>query len=64
MSINQLKIQIFESIGSLDQPQSEQVLSFIRQVTSSTGGQNDHLSFKKRAMREIQIALDNRDRVA
>jgi hypothetical protein len=57
MSINKLKVQILESIGTLDQPQSEQVLSYIRQVISSRQGKEDYLNFKRRAMREIQGAL-------
>ena len=61
MSINKLKVQILKSVGSLDQPQSEQVLKFIRQVIESRQGQEDYSNFKKRAMREIQVALqDNR----
>ena len=59
MSINKLKVQILESIGNLDQPQSEQVLSYIRQVISSRQGKEDYLNFKRRAMREIQGALNH-----
>jgi len=61
MSISKLKLQILESVGDLDQPQSEQVLNYIRQVLRSRQDQEDYLNFKQRAMREIQIALkDNR----
>ncbi len=59
MSINKLKVQILESVGSLDQLQSQQVLNYIRKVVRSRSGQEDYSNFKKRAMKEIQIALDN-----
>jgi len=58
MSINHLKVQILESIGSLDQIQSEKVLGFIRQVLRSRESSEDYVNFKQRAMEEIQRALD------
>lgn len=57
MSINKLKLQILESVGNLDQPQSEQVLHYIRQLLRSRHDQEDYLNFKQRAIREIQNAL-------
>ena len=60
MSINQLKVQILESVGNLDLVQSEKVLTYIRQVLRSRQGNEDYLHFKQRAMEEIQKALDNR----
>jgi hypothetical protein len=59
MSISELKIQILESVGGLDQIQSEKVLDYIRRVVRSRGDQEDYLNFKRRAMEEIQIAIDN-----
>jgi hypothetical protein len=58
MSINKLKVQILESVGNLDHLQSEQVLNFIRQVLKSRQDSEDYLNFKRRAMEEIQIAID------
>jgi hypothetical protein len=58
MSINKLKVQILESVGNLDHLQSEQVLNFIRQVLKSRQDCEDYLNFKRRAMEEIQIAID------
>ena len=58
MSINKLKLQILESVGNLDQPQSEQVLNYIRRVLRSRQDREDYLNFKQRAMKEIQIALN------
>lgn len=58
MSINQLKVQILESVGNLDQLQSEQVLNFIRQVLKSRHDREDYSNFKRRAMEEIQIAIE------
>lgn len=59
MSINKLKVQILKSVGSLDQPQSEQVLNYIRKVLRSRQDQEDYLHFKQRAIKEIQIALND-----
>ena len=50
MSINELKIQILESVGGLDQVQSEKVLDYIRRVVRSRGDKEDYLNFKRRAM--------------
>jgi len=59
MSISELKIQILESVGGLNQIQSEKVLDYIRRVMRSRGEKEDYLNFKRRAMEEIQIAIDN-----
>ncbi len=58
MSINELKVQILESVGGLDQVQSEKVLGYIRRVVRSRRDQEDYLNFKRRAMEEIQVAID------
>ena len=59
MSISELKIQILESVGGLNQIQSEKVLDYISRVMRSRGAKEDYLNFKRRAMEEIQIAIDN-----
>ena len=59
MSINKLKVQILESVQNLDQVQSKQVLDYIRRVMRTRQGNEDYLNFKQRAMREIQVALNN-----
>lgn len=61
MSINELKVQILESVGGLDQLQSEKVLDYIRRVVKSRRDQEDYLNFKRRAMEEIKIAIDNNE---
>ena len=59
MSISELKIQILESVGGLNQIQSEKVLDYISRVMRSRGATEAYLNFKRRAMEEIQIAIDN-----
>jgi len=59
MSINKLKVQILESVGTLDQVQSKQVLDYIRRVMRKRHANEDYLNFKQRAMKEIQLALDD-----
>ena len=58
MSINKLKVQILESVGNLDQMQSKQVLDYIKQVLRSRHDREDYLNFRQRAMKEIQLALN------
>ena len=57
MSINKLKVQILESVGTLDQVQSKQVLDYIRRVLRSREDHEDYSNFKERAMKERQLAL-------
>ncbi len=59
MSINELKVQILQSVGRLDQLQSEKVLVYIRRVVKSRREEEDYINFKRRAMQEIQVAIDN-----
>ncbi|TDI68204.1 MAG: hypothetical protein E2O88_06920 [Bacteroidetes bacterium] len=59
MSINELKVQILESVGGLDQTQSKKVLDYIRRVVRSRRDHEDYHNFKRRAMEEIQVAIDN-----
>lgn len=59
MSINKLKVQILQSVGRLDQLQSEKVLDYIRRVVKSRREEEDYINFKRRAMEEIQVAIDN-----
>ncbi len=59
MSINELKVQILQSVGRLDQLQSEKVLVYIRRVVKSRREEEDYINFKRRAMEEIQVAIDN-----
>ena len=58
MSTTELKVQILESLGGLDQLQSEQVLAYIRSILHSQKDEEDYANFKKRAMDEIQHALN------
>ena len=58
MSTTELKVQIFESLDGLDQIQSEQVLAYIRSILNSRKDEEDYANFKKRAMGEIQQALN------
>ncbi len=59
MSISELKIQILESVGGLNHLQSEEVLNYINRVQRSRQDQEDYLNFKRRAMEEIQVAIDD-----
>jgi hypothetical protein len=59
MSINSLKVQILESLGGLDQLQSEKVLDYIKRVVKSRRDNEDYGNFKQRAMEEIQLAINN-----
>ena len=58
MSNTELKVQIVESLGGLDQLQSEQVLAYIRSILQSRNEHEDYANFKRRAMNEIQKALN------
>jgi len=58
MSNTELKVQIVESLGGLDQLQSEQVLAYIRSILQSRKEHEDYANFKRRAMNEIQKALN------
>ena len=58
MSTTELKVRILESLGGLDQLQSEQVLAYIRSILNSRKDEEDYANFKKRAMDEIQHALN------
>lgn len=58
MSSTELKVQILESLGGLDQLQSEQVLAYIRTILNSREEQEDYANFKQRAMDEIQRAIN------
>ncbi len=59
MSPTELKVQILESIGGLDQLQSEQVLAYIRTILTSRDDEEDYVNFKSRAMDEIQRAINH-----
>jgi hypothetical protein len=59
MSIDKLKVQILESVGGLDQMQSEKVLNYINGVVKSRQNHEDYRYLKQRAMHEIQVAIDN-----
>lgn len=58
MSTTELKVRILESLGGLDQLQSEQVLAYIRSILNSRKDEEDYANFKKRAMDEIKHALN------
>ena len=59
MSISELKIRILESVGGLNHLQSKEVLDYINQVQRSKRDQEDYLNFKRRAMEELQVAIDD-----
>lgn len=58
MSTTTLKVQILESLGGLDQMQSEQVLAYIRTILHTRKDVEDYTNFKQRAINEIQHALN------
>ncbi len=55
MSINELKVQILESVGGLDQTQSKKVLDYIRRVVRSRRDHEDYHNFKRRAWRKYKL---------
>ena len=59
MSINKVKVKILESVGGLNQIQSEKVLNYINGVVKSRQDHEDYRNLKRRAMHEIQVAIDN-----
>lgn len=51
------KLRILESLEALDQPQSEKVLAFIRNILAAAQDENQHRRLKREAMKEIRKAL-------
>jgi hypothetical protein len=51
------KLQIMESLGHLDQTQSDKVLMYIRSLLSSPKEDVKYKRWKNEAMKEIRLAL-------
>lgn len=59
-TINQ-KVQILESLNSLDRYQTEQVMQYIKNLMHVSADEASHNRFKREALKEIRQALgDNR----
>ena len=50
------RLQILESLNSLDNTQTEKVLNYIKGLVNGTDKQNNH-RIKREAMKQIRLAL-------
>jgi len=57
MTMNYKRLQILESLHTLDSTQAEKVLEYIRGLSYSTPDEAKYKRFKREAMREIRNAL-------
>jgi cobalamin biosynthesis protein CbiD len=51
------KNQILESLNSLDQMQTEQVMDYINKLVQSAAIEDAHKRLKREALKEIRLAL-------
>ena len=59
MTVTHQKLKILESLGSLDQVQTEEVLNYIKGLLQAPKAEADYNRFKREAMKEIRQALNN-----
>jgi hypothetical protein len=57
MTINYQRLQLMESISSLDPGQAEKVLEYIKHLSYKTVDDVSYRRFKRQAMKEIRTAL-------
>ena len=55
--MNYQRLQILESLGSLDSNQSQQVLDYIKGLSIRKSDEASYKRFKRQAMKEIRSAL-------
>ena len=54
------KHQILESLDSMDEEQTEQVLTYIKRMLNLPSGEISYSQFKREAMHEIRQALEKK----
>ena len=59
MTVTHQKLEILESLGSLDQVQTEEVLNYIKGLLQTPKAEADYNRFKREAMKEIRQALNS-----
>ncbi|MEO5977383.1 MAG: hypothetical protein ABIS36_02010 [Chryseolinea sp.] len=57
MTINYQRLQILESLGTLDSNQSQKVLEYIKGLSVRKSDEATYSRFKREAMKEIRSAL-------
>jgi hypothetical protein len=59
MTATHKKLQIMESLSTLDQAQAEKVLDYIKRLTTVPREDLQYQRMKREAMQEIRLALGN-----
>jgi hypothetical protein len=59
MTMTYNRLQILESLSSLDSNQAEKVLEYIKDLSARSKDEDTYRVFKSQAMQEIRLALNN-----